>query len=88
MKKELRADSADDKFIFFSQKNRFCHFMQTASLGDNLHENLVYRELAKDPKFSISKTFKTFKMFDVLFRKITCSGIDFLGLSQLSHHPL
>ena len=36
----LCADSADDKmviFFLFFQENRFWHFMQIVSIGDNLH---------------------------------------------------
>ena len=36
----LSANSADDKLIFFLifPENRFGHFMQIVSYGDNLHE--------------------------------------------------
>ena len=41
-------DSADDKLIFFlfSPENKIWHFMQTVSLGENLHDvsNPVFSE--------------------------------------------
>ena len=39
-------NSADNKLIFFFPENRIWHFMQTISLGDNLHEmsNPVFQE--------------------------------------------
>ena len=52
-------------------------------------QNPAYHESSMDPRFIISKTFKAYKVFNVLLRKIMCSGIDFSHLSQIkSKHAL